>query len=57
MVRQRIGLFEKTSSGDLLYEDILKRTGNEAEAVFQAMEVLNFTRKGKNPLMQFCKVQ
>ena len=36
-----------------VYEDILKRTGNEAEAVFQAMEVLNFTRKGKNPLMQF----
>ncbi|CAI8164323.1 MAG: Uncharacterised protein [Crocinitomicaceae bacterium] len=24
MVRQRVGLFEKTSSGDLLYEDILK---------------------------------
>ena len=36
-----------------VYEDILAKTGNEAEAVFQAMEVLNFTRRGKNPLMQF----
>ena len=36
-----------------VYEDILEKTGNEAEAVFQAMEVLNFTRRGKNPLMQY----
>ena len=36
-----------------IYEDILAKTGNEAEAVFQAMEVLNFTRRGKNPLMQY----
>jgi len=36
-----------------VYEDILTKTGNEAEAVFQAMEVLNFTRRGKNTLMQY----
>ena len=36
-----------------VYEDILAKTGNEAEATFQAMEVLNFTRRAKNPLMQY----
>ena len=36
-----------------VYEDIMEKTGNEAEAVFMAMEVLNFTRRGKNPLMQY----
>ena len=36
-----------------VYEDILEKTNNEAEAVFQAMEVLNFTRRGKNTLMQY----
>ena len=36
-----------------VYEDILAKTNNEAEAVFQAMEVLNFTRRGKNTLMQY----
>ena len=49
---------EGTTSSDAatrlaVYEDILAKTGNEAEAVFQAMEVLNFTRRGKNPLMQY----
>ena len=36
-----------------VYKDALKRTGNEAEAIFQAMEVLNFTRRGNNPAFQF----
>ena len=33
-------------------KDTLKRTGDEAEGVFQAMEVLNFTRRGSNPQFQ-----
>ena len=33
-------------------KDTLKRTGDEAESVFQAMEVLNFTRRGSNPQFQ-----
>jgi hypothetical protein len=36
-----------------VYKDALKRTGNEAEAIFQAMEVLNFTRRGNHPFFQF----
>jgi len=35
-----------------VYESILKQTGNEAEAVFQSMEVMNFTRRGNNPMIQ-----
>jgi hypothetical protein len=35
-----------------VYKDTLKRTGNEAEAVFQALEVLNFTRRGNNEFFQ-----
>ena len=35
-----------------VYKDVLARTGNEAEANFQAMEVLNFGRRGSNPLMR-----
>ena len=35
-----------------VYKDTLKRTGNEAEAIFQALEVLNFTRRGNNQLFQ-----
>ena len=35
-----------------VYESILKQTGNEAEAIFQSMEVMNFTRRGNNPMIQ-----
>jgi hypothetical protein len=35
-----------------VWEDTLERTGNLAEANFQALEVLNFTKKGNNPVMQ-----
>jgi dephospho-CoA kinase len=35
-----------------VYKDTLKRTDNEAEAIFQALEVLNFTRRGNNQLFQ-----
>ncbi len=33
-----------------VYNDVLARTGNEAEAAFQAMEVINFSRRGAHPL-------
>jgi hypothetical protein len=32
-----------------VYNDVYARTGNEAEAHFQAMEVLNFSRRGSDP--------
>ena len=35
-----------------VYEDVLARTGNEAEAAFQALEVINFGRRGDSPLMR-----
>ena len=31
-----------------VYDEVYARTGNEAEAHFQAMEVLNFSRRGSN---------
>ena len=33
-----------------VYKDVLARTGNEAEAALQAMEVINFARRGSNPV-------
>ena len=33
-----------------VYNDVLARTGNEAEAAFQALEVINFSRRGAHPL-------
>jgi hypothetical protein len=35
-----------------VYKDTLKRTGDVAEALSQAMEVLNFTRRGNNKAFQ-----
>ena len=57
-----LGLWELIGEGTIssdaatrlaVYEDIMEKTGNEAEAVFMAMEVLNFTRRGKSPFMQY----
>ena len=36
-----------------VYNDVLARTGNEAEAAFQALEVINFSRRGRSPLFRF----
>ena len=33
-----------------VYDDVLARTGNHAEAAFQALEVINFSRRGMHPL-------
>lgn len=35
-----------------VYDDVLERTGNEAEAIYQAMEVINFGRRGRDPLLR-----
>lgn len=35
-----------------VYRRVLKETGNEAEAMYQAMEVLNFSRKGNSALIR-----
>ena len=39
-----------------VYEDILRETGNEAEAIYQAMEILNFTRRGQSFFMQLMSI-
>jgi len=36
----------------LVYERVLNDTGNEAEALFRALEVMNFNRKGNSPLVR-----
>ena len=35
-----------------VYKRVLAETGNEAEALFQASEVMNFSRKGNFPIIQ-----
>jgi hypothetical protein len=35
-----------------VYEDTLKRTGNEAEAVYQALSVMNYGRRGRSPIIR-----
>ena len=36
-----------------VYEDVLKRTGNEAEAQYQALSVMNYGRRGANPFVRY----
>jgi hypothetical protein len=35
-----------------VFERVMQETGNEAEAIYQAMEVINFSRKGSSPIIQ-----
>ena len=35
-----------------VYNRVLEDTGNEAEAIFRALEVMNFNRKGSNPMVR-----
>jgi hypothetical protein len=35
-----------------VYNVVLRETGNEAEAAFQALEIINFGRRGGHPLMR-----
>jgi Large polyvalent protein associated domain 38/ADP-Ribosyltransferase in polyvalent proteins len=45
------GISDKSeaSTRNAVYQDTLKRTGNEAEAVYQALSVINYGRRGRNP--------
>jgi hypothetical protein len=38
----------EASTRNAVYEDVLKRTGNEAEAVWQALNVINYGQRGNN---------
>lgn len=51
------GLEKGTQASDAatrieVYKATLKETGNEAEALFRALEVMNFNRKGNNPIVR-----
>jgi ADP-ribose pyrophosphatase YjhB (NUDIX family) len=35
-----------------VYNDVLKDTGNEYQAMYQALEVINFSRRGSSPVMR-----
>ena len=36
-----------------VYNSVLRETGNEAQAAYEALEVINFSRKGQNKVMRF----
>lgn len=36
-----------------VYNDVLAKTGSETEALFQALEVINFSRRGNSKLIRF----
>ena len=36
----------------MVYERVLAETGNEAEALYRSLEVMNFNRKGNSPLIR-----
>jgi len=51
------GLEHGTEASDLatraaIYQKTMDETGNEAEAIYQALEVMNFYRKGANPIIR-----
>ena len=51
------GLEKGTQASDAatrieVYKQTLRETGNEAEAMFRALEVMNFNRKGNNPIVR-----
>jgi hypothetical protein len=51
------GLDKASTAADLstraaVFERVMQETGNEAEAIYQAMEVINFSRKGSSPIIQ-----
>jgi len=51
------GLEKGTQASDAatrieVYKSTLKETGSEAEALFRALEVMNFNRKGNNPIVR-----
>jgi hypothetical protein len=52
------GALEKASSASdaatrmEVYKKTLAETGNEAEALFQALEIMNFNRKGRSPVIR-----
>jgi hypothetical protein len=35
-----------------IYKKVLEQTGNEAEALYQALEIMNFNRKGRSPIIR-----
>lgn len=52
------GALEKSSEAsdaatrNEVYKRVLADTGNEAEALYQALEVMNFNRKGRSPIIR-----
>lgn len=46
----RVSSIVESSTRQRVYETVLRETGNEIEAAFQAMEVLNFSRRGNNAI-------
>ena len=51
------GLEKGTTASDaatraLVYERVMAETGNEAEALYRSLEVMNFNRKGSSPVIR-----
>lgn len=43
----------EAASRKAVYDSVLKETGNEAEAAYQALRVINYSRRGNNKALRF----
>jgi len=49
----RISGASDTSTRVAVYNRVLKETGDETSAILEALEVINFSRKGSNPVVRY----
>ena len=51
-VSGQVSTMSDAATRKAVYDDVLARTGNEAEAAYQALEIINFSRRGGYPLFR-----
>ena len=49
----RVSLASDTATRAAVYEKVLETTENQTAALIEALEVINFSRKGANPIVRF----
>lgn len=52
-VWRKIGQATENANRIAIYEKVLEETGDQAEAAFQAMDIMDFSRRGSSTVMRF----